>query len=115
MNRPFRLRHLPVLPLVLLAIQPGSASPAPASPMSANPLLSPSPLPYQLPPFEFIKDEHFQPAFEQGMAESLREIDAITSNPAAPTFDNTIVATRRWTGSTRSWPRVSRRTPMPST
>ncbi len=63
--------------------------------MPANPLLAPSPLPYQLPPFELIKDEHFLPAFELGMAEELREADAIAANPAAPTFDNTIVALER--------------------
>ncbi len=57
-----------------------------------NPLLTESPLPYHLPPFAAIKDEHFAPAFEQGMAENLQEIAAITNNPAVPTFDNTIVA-----------------------
>jgi len=60
-----------------------------------NPLLTKSTLPYQLPPFELIKDEHFAPAFELGMAEELKEVDAITANPAAPTFDNTIVALER--------------------
>ncbi|WP_438481779.1 M3 family metallopeptidase [Oleiharenicola lentus] len=63
--------------------------------MSANPLLTESPLPYQLPPFEQIKNEHFLPAFEQGMTENLKEIDVIANNPAAPTFDNTIVALER--------------------
>ena len=42
-----------------------------------------------------IKDEHFAPAFEQGMAENLQEIAAIANNPAVPTFDNTIVALER--------------------
>jgi peptidyl-dipeptidase Dcp len=60
--------------------------------MIANPLLAPSALPYELPPFELIKDEHFVPAFEIGMAEELREVDAVATNSAAPTFDNTIVA-----------------------
>ncbi len=61
----------------------------------ANPLLTKSPLPYQLPPFEQIKDEHFAPAFELGMAEELKEVEAIANNPAQPTFDNTIVALER--------------------
>ncbi len=95
MNISFGLCPLPVLSLALLAILPGSATPALASLMPANPLLAPSPLPYHLPPFELIKDEHFPPAFEQGMAENLREIDAITSNSAAPTFENTIIALER--------------------
>ena len=66
---------------------------------SPNPLLTPSTLPYHLPPFEQIKDEHFAPAFEQGMAGELKEVDAIATNPAAPTFENTIVALER-TGET---------------
>lgn len=61
----------------------------------SNPLLAPSVLPYQLPPFGLIKDEHFVPAFEQGMAEELREVEAVATNPAAPTFENTIVALER--------------------
>jgi peptidyl-dipeptidase Dcp len=67
----------------------------PPSPMQPNPLLSESTLPYRLPPFGLIKDEHFAPAFEQGMAEDLRENEAIASNPAQPTFENTIVAMER--------------------
>ncbi len=66
---------------------------------AANPLLSPSPLPYHLPPFDQIKDEHFSPAFEQGMAEELKEVEAIANNPEKPTFENTIVALEK-TGET---------------
>lgn len=71
-----------------------AADPAPA-PMSANPLLTESPLPFHYPQFDLIKDEHYLPAFELGMTENLKEIDAIANNPAAPTFDNTIVALER--------------------
>ncbi len=59
---------------------------------TGNPLLTASTLPYHLPPFELIKDEHFTPAFELGLAEDLKENEVITNNPAAPTFENTIVA-----------------------
>ena len=59
---------------------------------TGNPLLTASTLPYHLPPFELIKDEHFAPAFELGLAEDLKENEVITNNPAAPTFENTIVA-----------------------
>lgn len=61
----------------------------------ANPLLQPSALPYQYPPFDQIKEAHFGPAFALGMEEHRREIDAIAGNPAAPTFDNTLVALER--------------------
>lgn len=59
---------------------------------SSNPLLTESKLPFQLPPFDKIKDEHFQPALEQGMAEDLKENEAIANQPDKPTFENTIVA-----------------------
>lgn len=57
-----------------------------------NPLLQKSTLPFQFPPFDRIKPEHFPPAFEAGMAEELKEVDAIANDPAKPTFENTIVA-----------------------
>jgi peptidyl-dipeptidase Dcp len=60
-----------------------------------NPFASPSTLPYRLPPFDKIHDADFRPAFEAGMAEQLKEVSAITRDPAAPTFDNTIVAVER--------------------
>ena len=60
--------------------------------MSENPLLQQSTLQYQYPHFDRIKVEHYVPAFEQGMAEQLAEIEAIKSNPDAPTFENTVVA-----------------------
>jgi peptidyl-dipeptidase Dcp len=63
--------------------------------IAQNPLFTESSLPYHLPPFAAIKDEHFAPAFEKGMAEELAEVDAIANNPAEPTFDNTIVALER--------------------
>ena len=58
----------------------------------ANPFYAPSALPFQAPPFDRIKDSDYQPALEAGMAEELKEMRAIADNPAAPTFDNTIVA-----------------------
>lgn len=57
----------------------------------SNPFLSPSTLPYQLPPFAQIQEEDYLPAFEAGFQEHLNEIDAIVSNPEPATFDNTIV------------------------
>lgn len=60
-----------------------------------NPLLTESPLPFHLPPFDQIKTEHYAPAYEQGMAQQLQEVEAIAANPAKPTFDNTIVGLER--------------------
>lgn len=57
-----------------------------------NPLLTESPLPYGAPQFDKIRTEHYLPAFKEGIAEAKADIDAITSNPDAPTFANTIEA-----------------------
>src|SRR5574344_875775 len=57
-----------------------------------NPLLTESKLPFGAPQFDKIRNEHYMPAFEQGIAEAKAEIDAIADNPEAPTFENTIEA-----------------------
>lgn len=57
-----------------------------------NPLLTPSTLPYQLPPFAEIKVEHYRPAFDKALALHDAEIAAITDNPADPTWENTVEA-----------------------
>ena len=61
----------------------------------ANPFYSASKLPFGAPPFDKIKDEDYQPAIEAGMAQQLGEIDKIANNPAAPIFENTLVAMER--------------------
>lgn len=45
-----------------------------------------------MPPFDRIKDEHFAPAITQGMAEQLKEVDAIANKREPATFENTVVA-----------------------
>ncbi|MGV8912467.1 MAG: M3 family metallopeptidase [Rhodoglobus sp.] len=56
-----------------------------------NPFFEPSTLPFGMPPFADIEDEHYAPAFDKGMAEQLTEIEEITSQADAPTFDNTMI------------------------
>jgi len=58
----------------------------------ANPLLTPWDTPYEIPPFERVKDEHFRPAFDESLKALREEVDAIAGNEEAPTFENTIVA-----------------------
>ncbi len=53
-----------------------------------------SKLPYELPAFEAIKDEHYLPAFLSGCKEQLHEV-AIIIGAGAPTFENTIEALER--------------------
>jgi len=57
-----------------------------------NPLLGEWKTPHQVPPFNKIKIEHYLPAFEAAMLEHNAEIEAIVSNEAEPTFENTIAA-----------------------
>ena len=56
-----------------------------------NPFLSEYTKPFQVPPFDQIKNEHYLPAFEAGIAEQQAEIDAIVNNAETPTFENTIL------------------------
>jgi peptidyl-dipeptidase Dcp len=71
----------------LIAISPAFAADGPFAAKSS--------VTFEAPPFDKITDADYQPGFEQGMAEQLVEIRAIADNPAAPTFDNTIVAMER--------------------
>lgn len=70
-----------------------ATSPAMTAALAAsNPFAAPSALYLHAPAFDKIKDADYTPAFEEGMAQQLKEVDAIAKNPDAPTFDNTIVA-----------------------
>ncbi|PSL39706.1 peptidyl-dipeptidase Dcp [Labedella gwakjiensis] len=60
-----------------------------------NPFIEASTLPYQLPPFERITDEHYLPAIEAGMAQQREEVEAIASQSKPADFDNTLVALER--------------------
>jgi len=60
--------------------------------MTDNPFFQDSNLYFNYPPFDQIKNEHYGPALDQGMAEQLAEIQQITANTEAPTFENTLVA-----------------------
>ena len=59
---------------------------------SANPFAQRSLLEYELPPFALIKEEHYLPAFYEGCAQQLAEVQEILDTPGAATFENTIVA-----------------------
>lgn len=66
--------------------------PAPDPSLSSNPFMKKSKLQYEAPEFDKIKNEHFKPAFDFGLKQHATEIEEIANNPAAPTFENTIVA-----------------------
>jgi peptidyl-dipeptidase Dcp len=62
---------------------------------TANPLHEPSPLPFQLPAFAEITEEHCREALLAGMAEQRAEVAAIVGSDEPPTFENTVVALER--------------------
>ena len=57
-----------------------------------NPFFSEYQTPFKVPPFDQVQPEHFIPAFDKGMEEHKKEIEAIANNDAEPTFDNTVAA-----------------------
>jgi peptidyl-dipeptidase Dcp len=79
--------YLPAV-LLILAVDGNSQS----NFTQSNPFYNESKLPYQAPAFDKIKDSDFKPAMEEGMRLQLLEIGKIADNPAAPTFENTLVA-----------------------
>jgi len=58
----------------------------------ANPLLGDFNTPFGVPPFEEIEAEDYKQAFEIGIHQHIKEIDAIANNPEPPDFQNTIEA-----------------------
>jgi peptidyl-dipeptidase Dcp len=87
-----KIRCLAIVSFLVFA-QTGLASAAAFGP--ANPFYAASTLPFEAPPFDKIRDEDYQPAIEAGMKQELDEILRIADNPAAPTFENTLVAMER--------------------
>ena len=61
----------------------------------ANPLLAASPLPFGAPAFDQIQKSDYLPAFREAIDRARAQIRAITDNPEAPSFANTIEALER--------------------
>ena len=74
---------------------PPAADAAAAAAAQGNPFFAPYGTPFNVPPFDRIKTEHFLPAIEEGIRREQAEIDAIVGNRKAPTFDNTVAALDR--------------------
>jgi len=80
------IRKLVLFVLLITAITPAQEM------KMQNPLLSEWKTEFQTPPFDLIKSEHFLPAYEEGMNQQKREVEAIVNNNEKPTFTNTIEA-----------------------
>jgi peptidyl-dipeptidase Dcp len=61
----------------------------------SNPLFAQSTLPFGLPAFDLIRDEHFAPALQRGMELEMAEVNAIISTAETANFENTIIALER--------------------
>jgi peptidyl-dipeptidase Dcp len=71
------------------------AEPETAAAEAANPFFEAYGTPFETPPFDRIRDEHFMPAFREGMARQKKEIESVVASPEAPTFANAIEAVER--------------------
>ena len=60
--------------------------------IGTNPLLSEFDTPFNVPPFDKIKVEHYVPAIKEGIKQQQKAIESIVSNPESPTFENTVEA-----------------------
>ena len=92
------VRPLLVIALVSLFAVPvamASQPPSSAAPARPNPFLTPSPLPFQAPAFDTIREADYAPAFEEGMKRQLAEVASIAGDSRPPTFVNTIEALER--------------------
>jgi peptidyl-dipeptidase Dcp len=78
--------------LLMLALVVPTGAQAPATTATDNPLLQEWTTPFQVPPYQLIKPEHFLPAIKEGIAQNRKEIDAVVNNPQPATFANTIEA-----------------------
>jgi peptidyl-dipeptidase Dcp len=87
-----RRRLLPLLAAGTLVSTLAAASDAAKDAFGpSNPFYAPSTLPFEAPRFDKIKEADYQPAIEAGIAQQLLEVQAIVKDPAAPTFENTLV------------------------
>lgn len=80
---------------LFLVLFPAMVNFVSAEEIEQNPFFSEYKTPFETPPFEKIKNEHFLPAIKKGIELHQAEIDAIINNPQPPTFGNTVVALDR--------------------
>ena len=84
---------LPAIPMAATAKSPAKAHPMTAAPAYTNAMLAAWTGPYGgYPRFDLVKVADFQSAMDEAIALNRKEVAAITDNPAAPTFKNTIEA-----------------------
>ncbi|MGN0858696.1 MAG: M3 family metallopeptidase [Stenotrophomonas sp.] len=73
----------------------GNESASTAAEQSANPLIGAWNTPEGVPPYDLIRAEHYEAAFDQAIAAAREQNQAIANNTDEPTFENTIEAMER--------------------
>ena len=68
------------------------AAPAPENPNASNPFFQKWETPFGVPPFTWIRPEHYLPAFQAGIRKHNDEIRALLKTRSTPTFRNTVEA-----------------------
>ena len=91
--RPVLLAALPLM--AALAAAADTKDPGNTTMAVDNPFAHPSPLPFEFPQFDKIRDSDYLPAYQAGMRAQLKEVEAIAHNSEPATFENTIVALER--------------------
>lgn len=87
MNKKF----LNVIALSIITLASCTTTPQKEEAAVENPFLNEYSTPFKVPPFDQIKNDQYLSAFEAGIMQQQQEIDSIVNNPAAPTFENTIL------------------------
>ncbi|MEW6364321.1 MAG: M3 family metallopeptidase [Acidobacteriota bacterium] len=80
-----------IIPVVLIPVVL-RAGETPGSQLQDNPFFAPYKTPFQTPPFDRLKTEHYSLAVEEGIKLQQAEIDAVVNDPQEATFQNTVVA-----------------------
>ncbi|HLR00084.1 MAG TPA: M3 family metallopeptidase, partial [Sphingobacterium sp.] len=85
--------HIKLLPLfIMMVVMITACNDLTENKMLDNPFLTDYDTPFEVPPFDKIKNSHFEPAFEEGLKNHNKEIDSIVQMEEEPNFENTIVA-----------------------
>ncbi len=74
------------------ASKPAAIDAAVTTPDEPNPFFVEWETPFDIPPFDQIRNEHYKPAFERAIEEQRADIEVIRNNPEPPTFENTLEA-----------------------
>lgn len=81
-----------LLPVLLISILMMSCAEKEEGLDKSNPFFVKYETPFEVPPFDIIKAEHYMPAFEKGMEIQMKEVEAILANNKKASFENTIIA-----------------------